>query len=140
MFIPLYHFCGLQDSLSSFPPLPLHWLLSCCYDKTSWPEGTYRKMRLLGLMVLKGESITSSGGLASNSRHNAGAGESTARRGHELSKPIPNIGPPPARLHISPNGTTDREPTSKHRSPWETFLSNHHNPLSSLPSHDHSIF
>lgn len=34
-FILLYHFCGLQDSLSSFSPLPLHWLLSCCYNKTS---------------------------------------------------------------------------------------------------------
>lgn len=97
-------------------------------------------MRLLGLMVLKGESITASGDLASSSRHGAGAGESIARGDREPSKPIPNAGLPPARLHISPKGTTDREPRSEHRSLWEIFLSKHHIPLSSLASHDHSIF
>lgn len=77
----------------------------------------------------KGRVHMASGGLASSSRHGAGAGESIARQGHELCKPILNVGLSPARLHISPNGTTDREPRSEHRSLWETFLSNHHNPL-----------
>lgn len=128
--LTLYHFfVACKTDFLLLPPLPLHWLLSCCYDKTSWPEETYRKMRLLGLMVLKGESIMASGGLASSSRHGAGAGESIARWGRELSKPIPNVGLPSARLHISSNGPTDREPRSEHRSLWETFLSNHHSPL-----------
>lgn len=118
-FYPFAQFLWPTRQSFFFPPITF-----LIYDKT-WPEGTYRKMSLFGLMVLKGESITASGGLASCSRcgeRRRGLRDHIFTRKHqaerrldvrwgcEFSKPIPSDVFPPARLHISPRSTTSWEP------------------------------
>lgn len=88
----------------------------------------------------KGRVHMASGGLASSSRHGTGAGESTARQGCELCKPIPSVGLPPEGC-TSPQMAPPTENLGLNTGVYgKHFFQTTITHFSSLASHDQFIF